>query len=37
MTYDEQLQSSEWKSKRDLILERDEFRCQHCHKKKLPY
>jgi len=34
-TYDVQLKSTEWKSKRKLILERDKFRCQNCLNKTL--
>lgn len=31
MTYQEQLQTPEWKSKRLVILERDKYRCTRCN------
>lgn len=33
MTYEEQLNSLEWKNKRDIILERDGYKCQNCLNK----
>ncbi|MEO7283500.1 hypothetical protein [Gelidibacter sp.] len=35
MTYKEQLESSNWKRKRQEILVRDGHKCQHCSNKKL--
>lgn len=32
MTYKEQLESQEWKKKRNEILKRDNYHCQHCGK-----
>jgi len=32
MSYKEQLETSEWKEKRNAILQRDKYHCQHCNK-----
>ncbi|WP_455638141.1 HNH endonuclease [Parabacteroides sp.] len=32
MTYEEQLKTKEWKEKRNKILRRDNYHCQHCGK-----
>lgn len=37
ITYREQLESSEWRSKRKLILERDNFRCRKCNIQRSPF
>lgn len=35
MTYPEQLQTTQWKNKRDEILKRDHFACQKCNNAKI--
>ncbi|MFD3003488.1 hypothetical protein ACFS7Z_24230 [Pontibacter toksunensis] len=35
MNYKEQLESTQWKNKRNAILERDQYRCQECYNKSL--
>ena len=30
MTYEDQLKSDEWRKKRNNILQRDNYHCQHC-------
>ncbi len=32
MTYEEQLNTKEWNNKRNVILQRDNYHCQHCGK-----
>lgn len=36
-TYKEQLETFEWRSKRSLILERDNFRCRKCNVERTPF